>query len=89
MKPLRKATFAVDDSRCQDDQAVVLLLAEQLGGWRFTLADRFELRFLLKTNRRLASWAVKMLRRLLWHLHHIHPDVRLVIASQCPSRKSS
>lgn len=81
---MKRATFAVDD-RGLDEHATVLLLADQLGGWKFFPHDRFELRFILKTSRKLSRSAISTLRRLLWILHRVHPDVTLAIESLCPS----
>lgn len=82
---MRRATFAIDDRNCLDEQARVALMADQLGSWKFFPTDRFELRFLTKTGRPLGRGATRVLRRLLWHLHQVHPDVTLVIEQQCPS----
>ena len=82
---MRKATFAIDDRNCRDDQARVALMAEQLSSWKFFPHDRFDLVFLTKTGRPLGRGATRVLRRLLWHLHQVHPEVNLVIEQQCPS----
>ncbi len=76
---MRRATFAIDDSRCHDEHSLIALMVDQLGPWKFFPNDRFELIFLTKTGRRLPAWGLRMLRRLLWHLHQVHPEVTLVI----------